>query len=282
MQTTGEDVISRAVYDETVRVLEARVIDLEARLAWFERQIFGVKSERFVPAVPVPGQLLLDFGGDAELAAVVEATKLRVEAHDRTVTKPQKDHPGREPIPADLPRKTETIEPEGGTEGLIRIGEDVTETLEYKAGEMWVRRVVRPRYARPEVEQAALEAEAEAEGAPPPPQVVQAPAPDCPFPRLKAGVSMLVHILVSKFVDHLPLYRISGQLARQQLKLPDSTLGDWAKTAADHLIPLYAAYRKVLFKASYLQFDETTIKVLEGGKEGSSERSPDRRRTPCV
>lgn len=242
----------------------AQMADLKARLAWFERQFFGRKSERFVP--DTPGQLLLDFGAASPGEAVVEAVKQQVEAHERSAPTKQPAHQGREAIPADLPRISQTIEPEGDTGGMVRIGEDISEQIEYEAGRIWVRQTIRPRYARPEAQQAEAEAAAEAEGRTPPPQIVQAPAPDGPFPRLKAGVSLLVHILVSKFVDHLPLYRISGQLARQGLKIPDSTFGQWVKTAADHLLPLYKAYETVLLRAVYLQMDETTLKVLEDGK----------------
>jgi transposase len=260
MEVSVQQTVSMQEY---LQVL-ARVEDLEAQLAWFQRQFFGRKSERFVP--DIPGQLLLDFGGTGVDVAAVEAVKQTIEAHERSVPSKKSAHQGREALPADLPRVKEVIEPQEDTTGMVRIGEDITEVVEYEAGRVWVRQTIRPRYARTEEQQAAAEAAAEAEGQTPPPTVIQAPAPDGPFPRLKAGISFLVHILISKYVDHLPLYRISGQLARQGLKIPDSTLVQWVKTAADHLLPLYEIYKIVLLRAIYLQMDETTLKVLEDGK----------------
>ena len=260
MQARTEQTVPMELHQQVL----AELADVKARLAWFERQIFGVKSERFVP--DVPGQLLFDFGGDTTDLAAIEAVKQTVEAHERTLPPKGSGHQGRQLIPANLPRRTSTLEPEIDTTGMTRIGEDITEVIEFEAGSIWVRHTIRPRYARTESAQATATAAAESTGQAAPPQVVQAPAPDGPFPRLKAGISLLVFILISKFVDHLPLYRISGQFARQGLKIPDSTLCEWVKTAADHLHPLYKVYETILLKASYLQVDETTLKVLEDGK----------------
>lgn len=261
MQASADQYVPLAVYQEVL----ARVADLEARLAWFERQLFGVKSERFVP--DVPGQLVLDFGAGEPMAAAVAAVQAeeaeqQAAAERQRASAPKKDsaHQGRTELPQSLPRRETVVEPEGSLEGLVRIGEDITEVLEYEAGSLWVRRTVRPRYARPSA--AAAEGEDDA------PAVVQAPVPDSPFPRHKAGVSVMVYLLIAKFVDHLPLYRIIGQFARQGLKIPDSTFGQWVKTAADHLLPLYKVYEKTVFEADYVQMDETTLKVLEEGKKG--------------
>ena len=254
---------------ETYRVLEAAheeaqalIVELQARLGWFERQIFGAKSERFVP--DAPGQLSLDFGQGPAAEQTAGAVKQMVAAHQRAVPeKKEQERPGREAIPPHLPRVEEVMEPEGSLEGMKRIGEDITEVLEYEAGRLWVRRIVRPRYVRTEAAWAQAEAAAEARGEAPPPQVAQAPAPDAPFPRFKAGASLIAAILLDKFADHLPLYRISGRFARQGLKIPDSTLAQWAAAGADHLLPLYKVLEKLFFSATYLQMDETTLKVLE-------------------
>ena len=235
--------------------LESEVLDLKQRIAWFERMMFGRKSERFVPAEPVPGQLNLVF--DPEQAEVAEqSVRQLIEAHERKVPeKKENSHHGRVPIPADLPRVEEVIEPEEDTDGMKRIGEDVTEVLEYEAGRIWVRRIVRPRYARAEANEGAGQG-----------QIVQAPAKDMPLGRSKAGVSLVAHILMSKYVEHLPLHRLIARFARSGLKVPPATMGQWVKTGADLLLILYEAYKKVVFETFYLQMDETTLKVLEGEK----------------
>jgi transposase len=217
--------------------------------------MFGRKSERFVPAEEVEGQLQMAFA--VEQSQEVEATvKQLIAEHERSVPpKKENAHKGRQLIPAHLPRVEEVIEPEEDTSAMKRIGEDITEVLEYQPGKVWVQRIVRPKYARAEVDEEAGQG-----------QIVQAPAKDLPFGRSKAGVSLIVHILTSKYVEHLPLHRLIARFARSGLKVPPATIGNWVKTGAAPLMILYEAYQKAIFEAFYLQMDETTLKVLEDGK----------------
>jgi transposase len=260
MQVTGNQTVPIA---EHLQVL-SQVAELQARIAWFERQFYGIKSERFVPAIP--GQLSLGFGDEQATQAVEESVRQIIAAHERTKTPAVSTHQGRLVIPAHLPRVDTVIEPQEDVSDLVRIGEDVGEVLEYEAGKIWVRRTIRPRYARKEADQTELEARAGAEGSEAPAPILQAPAPDGPFPRFKAAVSLMVFLLISKYADHLPLYRINNQFARQGIKIPDSTMGEWTSAAIDHLLPLYKCYEKLVFLSIYLQMDETTLKVLEDGK----------------
>ncbi|MBK6932439.1 MAG: IS66 family transposase [Saprospirales bacterium] len=127
--------------------------------------------------------------------------------------------------------------------------------LEYDPGRVWVRRIVRPKYARVQVDENIDQS-----------QVVQAPAKDLPFGRSKAGVSLIVHILISKYVEHLPLHRLIARFARSGLNIPPATMGHWVKVGAEPLLILYEAYQKLIFDTFYLQMDETRLKVLEDGK----------------
>jgi transposase len=149
MQTPKEPSVPIEAYQQIL----AENAELKARLAWFERQIFGAKTERFVP--DIPGQLPLNFGGaatDGVLVAIIaeQQAQRQVAAHQRSVPKPNQNHQGRTELPGHLPRVEEVIEPDVELEGLKRIGEDVTEVLEYEVGKLWVRRIVRPRYVRPQ------------------------------------------------------------------------------------------------------------------------------------
>ncbi|MBK6932442.1 MAG: transposase [Saprospirales bacterium] len=119
---------------------------------------------------------------------------------------------------------------------MKRIGEDVTEVLEYDPGRVWVRRIVRPKYARVQVDENIDQS-----------QVVQAPAKDLPFGRSKAGVSLIVHILISKYVEHLPLHRLIARFARSGLNIPPATMSHWVKVGAEPLLILYEAYQKAHF-----------------------------------
>ena len=267
MQETNSNTVPVSIFEQIVcekeQILAENML-LKSRIAWFERQMYGQKRERFIAPVD-PTQLSLEFGEETIEVAPEDAKQI-IAAHERTKPDKENAHKGRVPIPADLPRVEEVIEPEEDTSAMTRIGEDITEIIEITPGRVWVRRIVRPRYARTDTAQQELEAKAAADGTIAAGQIVQASLPEMAFPRMKAGVSMLVHILVSKYVDHLPLYRIAQQFARHKLKIPDSTLGNWVTSACEHLLPLYKVYEQAFFHANYLQMDETTLKVLEDGK----------------
>ena len=251
MQNAGPPTVPLSDYQK----LESEIQDLKQRLAWFERMMFGRKSERFVPDEEMEGQLKMAFGAE-QTEECEETVRQIIAAHERKVPdKKDNAHKGRQPIPAHLPRVEDVIEPEEDVSGMKRIGEDVTEVLEYEPGRVWVQRIVRPKYARAEVDGEAGQG-----------QIVQAPAKDLPFGRSKAGVSLIVNILISKYVEHLPLHRLIARFARSGLKVPPATIGNWVKTGAAPLMILYEAYQKAIFQAFYLQMDETTLKVLEDGK----------------
>lgn len=233
--------------------LESENATLKHRLAELQRLLFGAKSERFVPTA-IPGQLQLELEGLEEIAT---AHKKMVAAHERSERTEPGKHQGRLPIPEHLERVEEKIEPLEDTTDMKHIGDEVTETLEYEPGRLWVRRIVRPKYARRAVEEGQSE-------------VVVAPMPQQAFPKMKAGVSLLVYLVISKFAEHLPLYRLCQLLARQGVKIPESTMGEWVKVAIERLEVLYAAYKRLLLQSSYLQMDETRLQVLEESKKGKA------------
>lgn len=235
----------------------SEVAELRAQNEWLRQQIFGRKSERFVPqAPPAPGQLRFEFEGAEVAAEAGQTVSQMVAAHERKKPAAEKrPHPGREAIPAHLRRDDVVLEPEGDTTGMVCIGQDVTEVLEYKPGELYVRRTIRPRYARP--------GSAQREGESP---IVQAPAPQNPLGRSIAGASLVAHIMRSKYVEHLPLHRLIQRFSRQGLKVRPQTIGGWVKRGGDLLLILYQAYEKWLFDTTYLQMDETKIKILQEAK----------------
>lgn len=236
--------------------LGAEAAQLRAHNEWLLRNMFGRKTERFVPEAP--GQLRFEFEGVEVPVETGQTVAQMVAAHERRKPAAEKrPHPGREAIPAHLRREETVLEPQGDTTGMARIGEDVTEVLEYKPGELYVRRTVRPRYARPHADQR--------EGESP---IVQAPAPQSPLGRSMAGTSLVAHIILGKYVEHLPLHRLIQRFARSGLKIKPQTIGGWVKTGGDLLDILYQAYAKWLFASTYLQMDETKIHVLEEGKKG--------------
>jgi len=161
--------------------------------------------------------------------------------------------PARRPLPDHLPRETQTHQPEqtkcpecGGT--LRQFAEDVSELLEFVPARFKVIRIVRPKLSCAGCA-----------------HIVQAPAPSRPIDRGLAGPGLLAHVLVSKFADHLPLYRQAEIYERSGLELDRSTLADWVGESSRLLAPLVDALRRYVLAASKLHADDTPVPVLAPG-----------------
>ncbi len=130
----------------------------------------------------------------------------------------------RQALPADLPREVITIEPENVPEGAKKMGEVVTEVLEYKPGVMYVTKYVQPKYACPNGE-----------------GVVVADMPSLPIPKGNAGASLIAYLFVSKYVDHLPFHRIKKIFKRLGIGISESTINKNIVEVTDrfHLIIKY-------------------------------------------
>src|SRR6266542_2103867 len=145
---------------------------------------------------------------------------------DTVKSAPSASKPARRPLPEHLPRETKTHGPEhqccpecGGT--LSKLGEDVSEVLEYVPESFKVIRHVRPKLSCTACD-----------------VIVQAPAPSRPIERGIAGPALLAHVLTSKYCDHLPLHRQNAIYARQGVDLEDSTLADWVGASSRLVQPL--------------------------------------------
>jgi len=240
----------KLTYDELLAQnarLQSENAYLKQELDQFKRLIFGPKRERFVPA----DSNQLDMDIDAETLAAPERPIEKITYSRRR--KVEKSKPSRNALPAHLPRDTVVIEPQENTEGLQKIGELVTEELDYTPATLRVTRYVRPKYAKPEGD-----------------GVLIGVLPNRPIEKGKAGPGLLAHITISKFVDHLPLYRQSKMFERQGVSLSRSTLGDWVTAVCDILRPLFERQRDKVLSAGYLMADETPIRVLDYHTKGKS------------
>lgn len=232
--------------------LKSEIALLKYQLAELKRLIFGAKSERFL--APVPGQLNL-----FELPEQLPVEKLQEEiTYTRTIPEKEKKHPLRAEIPAHLPRRIEVIEPENIAEGSRKIGEAITEILEYEPANIYVRQIVRPKYIVESTDEAT--------------RIVIAELPSLPIPKGNAGPSMLAHVLVNKFVDHLPFYRQSQIFKRQGLYIPESTIGGWFSASCNLLRFAYEVLVAKILLSNYLMADETPIAVLTSDKPGATHK----------
>ena len=133
-------------YEALIKEQEDKINKLLDELSWYRRKFLNPSSEKYIPEDP--NQCKIDFDGlDVlpEEEEVIKEAEKEVISYERQ--KPdKKKQPVRLPLPDHLRREEEIIEPEGIDENWVRIGEVVTEVLEYKPGEMFVRRIIRPKY----------------------------------------------------------------------------------------------------------------------------------------
>ena len=252
--------LSQEQYKEYQKLKEiaADYANLKNQLEELRRMIFGVKSERFVSDTPAD-QLSL-FGQEEK---PTEATATEQVSYTRKKPK-EKKKPIRAALPAHLPRKEEVIEPEALDAQAKKIGEEVTEILEYTPGNMYVRKIVRPKYV------VATDEKSDEEDSQNATQITIADLPTLPIPRGNAGASLLAHIQVSKWIDHLPYYRQIQIYKRGGVTLSSSTINDWFNATCNLLVPLYEVHKEKIRGQDYIQADESTIKVQDSHKKGST------------
>ena len=257
MQLVSEDIDYKALYTQKVNEIEQLRFNLTAlqhELSQLKKIIYGSKQERFNSGVN-PSQLSLPI----EVEAIAERTLISSQEITYTrnkvvTTEIKKDHPGRTKLPDHLERRIITIEPEGDTTGMKKIGEEITEELEYERGNLFVNRYVRPKYVM--VDNTFL----------------IAPMIDRPLPKSIAGPALLSQIVIDKYVDHLPLYRQVERFKREGINIPESTISDWVSGTCKLITPLYTALVKQILESDYLHADETPIKVLDKKKKGETHR----------
>lgn len=221
---------------------------LQTMIAHLRRMQFGRKSEKVEHQVE---QLELELEDlQCAQAAQLEELQRKLEpAKTAAVGKPV-----RRSLPDHLPREVQTHTPaeQGcpacGSE-LNQLGEDVSEVLEWIPASFKVIRHVRPKMSCTKCD-----------------VIVQAEAPSGPIARGMGGPGLLAHVLVSKYADHVPLYRQSEIYARQGVELERSTLADWVGSTSKLLEPLNEALRQHVISGRKLHADDTPVPVLEPGK----------------
>jgi len=234
----------------SLRARDRQIGQLEHRLDQLLRRLYGRRSEKLDPSQLVLFQQLL------EEAVAEQATE---EAPAEPSERPRRRGHGRRKLPADLPRKrvVHEVPPEEQVCGCCgkrktKIGEDVSEQLEYEPASVYVVEHVRERYACEDCEEG----------------VVRADKPRQPIEKGLPGPGLLSHVITSKYCDHLPLYRQESIFRRLGVELPRSTLCGWMGQAAELLTPLYGAAARRVLCSKVIGTDDTPVRVQDPLLEG--------------
>jgi transposase len=227
----------------------ARAERLEQIIKAMQRHRFGRRAE----SLP-EDQLLLGLEEAEQAEAAADAKHEQADPAERK-SRAVRRRRNRGALPAHLPRTETIIDIEDPACScchnlLHRIGEDVSERLDIVPAQLRVLVVRRPKYACRHCEDG----------------VVQAPAPARVIEGGLPTDALVAQVLVSKYADHLPLYRQAQIYARQGISLDRSTLADWVGRAAWHLRPVHERLLAQLKTSSRLFADETTAPVLDPGR----------------
>jgi len=270
--------------DAYIHTLESRIADLEAereslykeaaegmKKGWqledLQRMIFGRRSERFVPVSPINAattQLTLgkDFEPTADEVIVPAPSTTTVTTASEVVKVPTSRknkrhvaHHGRNALSPLFPRVEQVHLPPGDLTGYRKIGEVVSERYEYEPGKIYVLRDIRPQFEKPEGE-----------------GVIVAPMPAYIIEKGIAGPGLLAHMHVEKYTYHIPYYRQLQRFERAGVRLAPSTVNDGEVFCASYIKLLYELMQKMILRSSYLQCDETTIRVCNDIGKGKTHK----------
>jgi len=244
---------------EQIKNLQERIKELTAQVAWLNRQLFGRKSEKLRVYDPNMPDLFADeFSGLRQQAE--EKRDEAVEKIEKESVEDVKRNRQNRKMIEDLPvLETDTIEPKGVDLSLYRrIGEEITKVVKHKPGMLYVKVIIRPKYA---LKDSTLLPPAGQKG------VEIAPMPLMPVDKCIADTSLLSEILLQKYEYHVPFYRQIQQYRHLGMKgLTESTLDGWFKKTVELLKPLYEELKWEVFSCDYVQADETTVPVINREK----------------
>ncbi|HET8899689.1 MAG TPA: IS66 family transposase, partial [Rhodanobacteraceae bacterium] len=231
--------------DKTIRARDIKIDKLTHEIAHLRRMRYGAKTE----AMSAEQRELFEESIDADIAAL--------ETQLAELTTPETRAPRRQPVrralPAELRREVTVHEPascdcaECGN-ALVKIGEHASEKLEVVPMDFYVRQDIYPQYACRRCD-----------------RIVAEPVAPALIDRGEAGPSVLAQVAISKYVDHLPLYRQEAIFARHGIELSRSTLAEWIGKIGIALWPLVAELRRRLRTAPVLHADETPVAQLDPG-----------------
>lgn len=242
--------------DTELHSAKAKIQALTLELAHLRRMRFGVKSEALSGEIR---DLFQETLATDVAAAEAELARRQTEAASGA-PRPKRARAGRQPLPEHLPRIEHRHEPESCTCGqcgkdLVLIGEDVSEQLDVEPAKFFVHRHIRPQYACRACE-----------------TVTAAPIPPAVIDGGMAATGLLAWMIVGKYLDHLPLYRLERIAARDGVTLSRSTLAEWVGRIGVALQPLADRLTALLLERPVLHADETPVQQLDPGN-GKTKRA---------
>jgi transposase len=248
----------RVRMEASVRAYEALVQALKIRIARLQKQRFGASSEKIERELDQLQLALEDL--EVAMASADTAAEPKEPASRPAPERAAPRRRGKPRIAESAPRERIVLDPGedcpdcGGA--LRLIGEDVSEILDFIAAKLKVVETARLKKSCRLCE-----------------RVVQPPAPTRPVPKGMAGPGLLAHILVSKYDDHLPLYRQGEIFARLGAQIPRSTLIDWCGQSVATLRPLAERIKAEVLRSNRLHADDTPIKVLDPSVRATRDRT---------
>jgi transposase len=223
---------------------------LKVQLARLRRQQFGRSSEK-IDRIIEQLELMLD-ELETEAAVGPVAADPPTTDGDAESAAVRRKSPGRRPLPEHLPRREIIHTPDctcpacGGV--MRKVGEAISEVLDYIPGRFEVIRHIRPAFSRRRCE-----------------SMVQMPMPSLPVERGRPSAALLAHILVSKYCDHLPLYRQAGIYAREGVDLDRAVMANWVGKSVWIAAPLVEAINDHVMAGAAVHGDDTPVPVLAPG-----------------
>ena len=223
------------------------------------RRVYGRRSEKLDPRQLLFDPMVMEVLQQPEVDSAEELPKPPA-SEEKKPRETRRRHPGRIPIPEHLERveilldvpEAEKVCPKTG-KPLKEIGVESSEKLEYRPGKFIVNVYKRPKYASPD-SMASGEV-----------GVITAPMPDHPIEKCKADIGLLSQIIVSKFADHLPLYRQDGIFEREGVIIPRATQSSWLIQIYEKIQPLEDVLKETVLERDVLFTDDSIIPLQVKG-----------------
>jgi transposase len=237
---------------ETVHQLQRLNGQLEHRIDQLLRRYYGPRSERISPEELLP--FAEDILGLLKAQGAEEEIKKEDTVESDAPAKPKHKGHGRRTIPSNLPRKQQIHDLSEAEklcsccgQMMTRIGEEKSEQLDYEPSSLFVVEHLRYTYACKHCEESIVTADKSTQ----------------PIEKGLAGAGLLSHVIVSKYADHQPLYRLEGIFRRNDIELPRSTLCGWMAQSAQLLGPLYKLMKEEVLRSRVIHTDDTPVRVQD-------------------